>query len=142
MCWICCSAGQTRCLPSATSVKNPWTNWSKNCAIRAICPMALKRPNLVVTTSEDAIMRHRVSGKKLGRNGSQRNGLRLALATALLEHGRIQTTQTKADFIRADVEKLITLAKRSKAHSDPQRVVHAQRLAASRLNNNRELVQK
>ena len=87
-------------------------------------------------------MRHRVSGKKLGRNGSQRNGLRLALATALLEHGRIQTTQTKADFIRADVEKLITLAKRSKAHSDPQRVVHAQRIAASRLNNNRELVQK
>jgi large subunit ribosomal protein L17 len=87
-------------------------------------------------------MRHRVAGKKLGRNGAQRNGLRLSLATALLEHGRIKTTEAKADFIRADVEKLITLAKRSKAHSDPMRVVHAQRIAASRLNNNRALVQK
>lgn len=87
-------------------------------------------------------MRHRVAGKKLGRNGAQRNALRLALASALLEHGRIKTTEAKADFIRADVEKLITIAKRGKAHSDPQRVVHAQRIAAAKLNNNRELVQK
>src|SRR5215470_8205547 len=87
-------------------------------------------------------MRHRVSGKKLGRNGAQRNALRLSLATALLEHGRIQTTQAKAGFIRAEVEKLITLAKRSQAQENPQRVVHAQRIAASRLNNNRELVHK
>jgi len=87
-------------------------------------------------------MRHRVHGKKLGRSGAQRNALRLSLAIALLEHGRIRTTQAKADFIRADVEKLITLAKRSQAQDNPQNVVHAQRIAASRLNNNRELVQK
>jgi ribosomal protein L17 len=59
-----------------------------------------------------------------------------------LQHGRIQTTRAKADFIRADVEKLITLAKRSKAHEDPNRTVHAMRIAASRLNNDRELVVK
>jgi len=87
-------------------------------------------------------MRHRVRGKKLGRNGAARNQLRLSLATSLLQHGRIQTTRAKADFIRADVEKLITLAKRSKAHEDPNRVVHAMRIAASRLNNDRELVGK
>ena len=87
-------------------------------------------------------MRHRVRGKKLGRNGAARNQLRLSLARALLQYGRIQTTRAKADFIRADVEKLITLAKRSKAHEDPNRVVHAMRLAASRLNNDRELVGK
>jgi large subunit ribosomal protein L17 len=87
-------------------------------------------------------MRHRVAGKKLGRSGSQRKALRLALATALLQHGRIRTTEAKADFIRADVEKLISLAKRSAAQDNPAQVVHAMRLAASRLNNDRELVQK
>lgn len=87
-------------------------------------------------------MRHRVAGKKLGRSGSQRNALRLSLLRAVLEHGRIETTRAKADFIRADVEKLITLAKRSKKHADPMRVVHAQRIAASRLNNDRSIVQK
>jgi large subunit ribosomal protein L17 len=87
-------------------------------------------------------MRHRVAGKKLGRDGAQRNALKLALTRSLLEHGRIETTRAKADFVRADVEKLITLAKRSKKHADPMRVVHAQRLAASRLNNDRDMVKK
>jgi large subunit ribosomal protein L17 len=86
-------------------------------------------------------MRHRVYGKKLGRNGGERKALKLALTLALLEHGRIRTTRAKADFVRANVEKLITLAKRSKA-GDAAGVVHAQRLAASRLNNDRELVHK
>lgn len=87
-------------------------------------------------------MRHLVAGKKLGRNGAQRKALKLALTRALLENGRIRTTAAKADFVRANVEKLITLAKRSKTHSDPNRVVHAQRIAASRLNNDREIVHK
>lgn len=86
-------------------------------------------------------MRHRVYGKKLGRNGGERKALKLALTRALLENGRIQTTRAKADFVRANVEKLITLAKRSKS-GDAAGVVHAQRLAASRLNNDRTLVHK
>lgn len=86
-------------------------------------------------------MRHRVYGKKLGRNGGERKALKLALTRALLENGRIHTTRAKADFVRANVEKLITLAKRSKA-GDAAGVVHAQRLAASRLNNDRALVNK
>ncbi len=87
-------------------------------------------------------MRHRVYGKKLGRNTAQRSALRLALATALIQHERIITTLTKAQFIRADVEGLITTAKRGLAHPDPARSIHARRIAASRLNNNRELVGK
>ncbi len=87
-------------------------------------------------------MRHRVSGKKLGRNGGERKALKLALTRALLEHGRIQTTRAKADFVRTAVEKLISLAKRSAAAGEPSGVVHAQRMAASRLNNDRELVHK
>jgi large subunit ribosomal protein L17 len=87
-------------------------------------------------------MRHRVAGKKLGRSTPQRKALELSLTLALLDNGRITTTRAKADFVRGNVEKLITLAKRSKVHADPNRVVHAQRLAASRLNNDREVVQK
>jgi len=87
-------------------------------------------------------MRHRVYGKQLGRSTGQRRALRLALATALLQHERIETTEAKAAFVRDYVEKLITTAKRGLAHSDPNRALHARRIAASRLNNNRDLVGK
>lgn len=87
-------------------------------------------------------MRHRVHGKQLGRNTGQRKALQLALATALLQHERIETTHAKAIFVREFVEGLITTAKRGLAHNDPARGVHARRLAASRLNNDRDLVGK
>jgi len=91
-------------------------------------------------------MRHRVKGKKLGRNTGQRKALRLNLTMALFEHERIETTQAKAQFVRGHAEKLITIAKRGLAKAektgDPAVAVHARRLAASRLNNNRQMVQK
>jgi len=87
-------------------------------------------------------MRHRVVGKKLGRNTAQRNGLQVALTRALLENGRIQTTLAKAQFVRGSVERLITIAKRSAAAGNPDSLVHAQRLVASRVRNDRELVHK
>ncbi len=89
-------------------------------------------------------MRHRISGKKLNRNSGQRKALKKNLAMALLEHERITTTRAKADFVRGDVERLITIAKRGIAaeQNDPARGVHARRIAASRLNNDRVMVQK
>jgi large subunit ribosomal protein L17 len=87
-------------------------------------------------------MRHRISGKKLGRNSGQRKALALSLTTALLTHGRIKTTRAKADFVRGKTERLITIAKRGLAHDDPERGVHARRIVASRLNNDRKLVGK
>jgi large subunit ribosomal protein L17 len=87
-------------------------------------------------------MRHRVAGKKLGRSTGQRKALELALTRALLENERITTTQAKAAFVRGHVEKLISIAKRGLAHEDPQRGVHARRIAASRLGNDREIVEK
>lgn len=87
-------------------------------------------------------MRHRVYGKKLGRNTAQRKALRLGLAASLLQHERIITTHAKAIFVRDYVEKLITTAKRGLAHEDPQRAIHSRRIAASRLNNDRVLVGK
>ena len=91
-------------------------------------------------------MRHRIKGKKLGRNTGQRKALRLSLTTALLEHERIQTTEAKAKFVRGNVEKMITIAKRGLAKAEEtgnaSDAVHARRIAASRLNNDRVLVQK
>ena len=59
----------------------------------------------------------------------------------LFENERIQTTRAKAEFIRQPAEKLITLAKRSQ-DADEARKVHARRIAASRLDNDKVIVKK
>jgi large subunit ribosomal protein L17 len=91
-------------------------------------------------------MRHRKHGKQLNRNTLQRKALGMNLALQLLQHERIQTTQAKAEFVRGHVENLITVAKRglakAAAEGNEQRAIHAQRIAASRLNNDREIVRK
>lgn len=91
-------------------------------------------------------MRHRVKGKKLGRTSSHRKALRMNLTLALLANERIQTTEAKADFVRGNVERMITLAKRGLAKADEtgrsEVAVHARRIAASRLNNDRNAVEK
>lgn len=91
-------------------------------------------------------MRHKVSGKTLNRDSSHRKALRMNLATELLEHGRIRTTRVKADYVRGFAERLITLAKRglakAKESGNEADAVHARRIVASRLNNNRVLVKK
>ncbi|MFW5692570.1 MAG: bL17 family ribosomal protein, partial [Chloroflexota bacterium] len=63
-------------------------------------------------------MRHRVKGKRLGRDTGHRKALRMNLATALLTNGRIKTTRAKAEFVRGHVEKLITVAKRGLAKAE------------------------
>jgi large subunit ribosomal protein L17 len=89
-------------------------------------------------------MRHRVKGKKLGRSTGHRQSLETNLLSSIIRHERIETTQAKAQFIRGSVERLITKAKRGLvlAEQTPERGVHARRLAAARLNNDRELVGK
>ena len=56
-------------------------------------------------------MRHRKAGRKFKRSPSHRRMLLRNLATALLEHGRIETTLAKAKEVQPFTEKLITLAK-------------------------------
>jgi large subunit ribosomal protein L17 len=91
-------------------------------------------------------MRHRVKGKKMGRPSGHRKALRMNLALALLKNERIKTTRAKADYVRGHVEKIITVAKRglqkAEETGNEADAVHARRLAASRLNNDREMVQK
>jgi large subunit ribosomal protein L17 len=79
-------------------------------------------------------MRHQVAGYKLGRDSDQRKGLRRTLINQLFEHERIKTTRAKAQAIRGDAERLITLARNSGEGSDIDKV-NARRLAAARLNN-------
>ena len=56
-------------------------------------------------------MRHRKAGRKFKRSPSHRRMLLRNLATALLEHGKIETTLAKAKELQPFAEKLITLAK-------------------------------
>ncbi len=79
-------------------------------------------------------MRHQVSGYKLSRTKDQRTALRRNLINQLFAHERIRTTRTKAQAIRGDAERLITLARNSNNGSDIEKV-NARRLAAARLAN-------
>jgi large subunit ribosomal protein L17 len=65
-------------------------------------------------------MRHQVSGKKLGRNTSQRRALLRSLVTSFIEKERIRTTLTKAKETRPIAEKMITLAKTNSLHTRRQ----------------------
>jgi len=57
-------------------------------------------------------MRHARAGKKLGRDASHRKALYANLACALIEHGRIRTTEAKAKAVKPVAEKMITLGRR------------------------------
>ena len=56
-------------------------------------------------------MRHRKSGRQLGRNSSHRRAMYRNMASSLLLHETIRTTLPKAMELRRVVEPLITLAK-------------------------------
>ncbi len=87
-------------------------------------------------------MRHKVAGKILGRSSGQRNALRRVLIKQLFEHERIETTRAKAQAIRGQAEKLITLAKRGNSAEDASKGVSARRLAIARLGDDKEIVKK
>ena len=90
-------------------------------------------------------MRHRIKGRRLGRNSSHRKALFKNMATGLIltvrpdeddpaaakVPGRIVTTIAKAKELRPVVEKLVTLAKRGG--------LHARRQAAAQLRDETQL---
>jgi len=57
-------------------------------------------------------MRHRKSGRKLGRNSSHRKAMYRNMVTSLILHGRIKTTEAKAKELRKVADRVITLGKR------------------------------
>jgi large subunit ribosomal protein L17 len=70
-------------------------------------------------------MRHRKSGRKLGRFKEHRDALIRNLMIALIEHRKIQTTIAKAKTVQPEIESLLALARED--------TPHARKLALSRL---------
>ena len=62
-------------------------------------------------------MRHRKAGRSLRRTSEQKLALMRNLASSLIEHGAIETTEAKAKELRPFVEKLITKAKAGTLHA-------------------------
>jgi len=65
-------------------------------------------------------MRHRKHRTSLGLVSGHRRAVLANLATALLTHGKIETTQAKARAVKPYIEKLITLGKKGDLHSRRQ----------------------
>ena len=78
-------------------------------------------------------MRHRVQGRKFGREKGHRDLMKKNLVCSLIEHERINTTIAKAKEIRSLTERVITYGKKGS--------VHHRRLAFKILQN-RDLVKK
>jgi large subunit ribosomal protein L17 len=69
-------------------------------------------------------VRHRRSGRKLGRDSAHRKALYANLAGALIEHGRIKTTVAKAKEVRPIAEQMITLGRRGDIHARRQALAY------------------
>ena len=78
-------------------------------------------------------MRHRVKGRKFGREKGHRNLMLKNLVSSLVEHGRIKTTSARAKEMRSMAERVITYGKKG--------TVHHRRMAFKILKN-RTLVKK
>ena len=67
-------------------------------------------------------MRHARTGSKLGRSPAHRKALYSNLAGAVIEHGRIKTTITKAKAVKPIAEQMITLGRRGDIHARRQAI--------------------
>ncbi len=78
-------------------------------------------------------MRHRVEGRKFGREKDARNLMMKNLVKSMIEHGQLKTTLPKAKELRGYVERVVTYGKNDTVHS---------RRMAYRVLGNRTLVKK
>ncbi|MGC6456121.1 MAG: 50S ribosomal protein L17 [Coraliomargaritaceae bacterium] len=78
-------------------------------------------------------MRHSKRRHILGVSGPHRSAMMGNLSVALITHGRIETTLSKAKALRPFIEKVITLAKKAEQANDAARKLHFRRLAISRV---------
>lgn len=71
-------------------------------------------------------MRHRVYGKKLGRNKNERTALFKSLVQSLLTYGTIETSEAKAKAVKGLVDKVINLARnKNTEHKNTQRLLQS-----------------
>ncbi|MDY0219337.1 MAG: 50S ribosomal protein L17 [Candidatus Cloacimonas acidaminovorans] len=62
-------------------------------------------------------MRHRVEGRKFGREKDTRNLMMKNLVKSMIEHGQLKTTLPKAKELRGYVERVVTYGKKDTVHS-------------------------
>lgn len=74
-------------------------------------------------------MRHNKHHSSLGVTREHRAAMLSNLAAALITHGRIETTLTKAKTLRPFIEKVISKAKRAAAKTEAKDAIHLRRLA-------------
>jgi len=74
-------------------------------------------------------MRHNKHHASLGVTREHRSAMLSNLAASLINHGRIQTTLTKAKALRPFIEKVITKAKKAAGKTDKKDALHLRRLA-------------
>jgi len=96
-------------------------------------------------------MRHQKSGKKLGRTSAHRKALWSNMVCSLIEHERIQTTDTKAKELRRHAEPVIAWAlsvsdllrkeKDKRTLEERVRILHAIRMA-KRVVKNRDVLHR
>ena len=72
-------------------------------------------------------MRHRKAGRALRRTSEQRLAMLRNLASSLIEHGAIETTEARAKELRPFVEKLITKARNGTLHDRRMAGKHVQK---------------
>ncbi|MBM4271471.1 MAG: 50S ribosomal protein L17 [Deltaproteobacteria bacterium] len=65
-------------------------------------------------------MRHRKSGRKLGRTTSHREAMLRNMVTSFLKHEKITTTDAKAKELRRVAERMVTLGKKGDLHARRQ----------------------
>src|SRR5690606_12820556 len=76
-------------------------------------------------------MRHRKAGRQLRRTSEQKLALMRGLASSLVEHESIETTEAKAKELRPFVEKLINKAKSGTLHDRRLANRHVQKRAVA-----------
>ena len=62
--------------------------------------------------------------RKLGRPTDQRRAMLRNLTTSLLEHGRIETTVTRAKEVKRMADRMVTLGKRGDLHARRQALAY------------------
>jgi large subunit ribosomal protein L17 len=80
-------------------------------------------------------MRHSKHHASLGVTREHRAAMLSNLAASLIEHGRIQTTLTKAKALRPFIERVITKAKKAAARTEKKDQIHLRRLALAEVRN-------
>ena len=70
--------------------------------------------------------------RKFGRTSDHRKAMLRNLATSVIIHGKVETTEMKAKDMRSVVDKLITLAKRGDLHARRQAASYVRDVVANK----------